>query len=115
MLADQFQKIERTSSRNLLLIAAGLVIICQLVAMAMVADGQVKKAELREAQIAAQNVALANCFETSPRFDRSSCMQQLQVQGPPDESNRVASNTADVNGLQPANVSTGLMSVSFAR
>ncbi|MEO6017947.1 MAG: hypothetical protein ABIP46_11880 [Polaromonas sp.] len=114
MLSDQFQKIERTSSRNLFLIAAGLVIICQLVAMAMVADGQVKRAELRQAQISAQNVALANCFETSTRFDRNSCMQRTQVDNSPYAVNTVAGNGSDFGSTPSAGSVGGLMNVSFA-
>ena len=114
MLSKQFQKIERTSSRNLFLIAAGLVIVCQLVAMALVADGQVKKASLREAQISAQNVALASCFETGSRFDRSNCMRQLQADNPSAAINTMASDGAGLNASQSGSPAGGLMNVAFA-
>ncbi len=114
MLSDQFQKIERTSSRNLFLIAAGLVIVCQLVAMAMVADGQVKKAALREAQISAQNVALASCFESSARFDRNNCMRQLQADNSSAAINTMASNGEGFSASQAVSLAGGLMNVAFA-
>ena len=81
MLSDHMRTIDSTSvdstsGRTLLLIAAGLVIICQLVAMALVAEGQVKKAEIRDSQLNLQRVALARCFEASSRSDRQSCLQQ---------------------------------------
>lgn len=113
MLADQFQKIERFSSRSLLLVAAGLVIVCQLVAMAMVADGQVKRAESRQAQIAAQNVALASCFETSTRFDRDSCMQRMQADSSPYALNTLGGGGRDFGDTSAAGSANGLMSVSF--
>lgn len=114
MLSDQFQKIERTSSRNLFLIAAGLVIACQLVAMAMVADGQVKKASLREAQISAQNVALASCFEASTRFDRGNCTRQLQADSSSADTNTTTENGAGFNASQPGSPSGSLMNAAFA-
>ncbi|MBC7610779.1 MAG: hypothetical protein H7228_14610 [Polaromonas sp.] len=80
MFSEYMRKIDRTSGRNLLFIAAALVIVCQLVAMALVADGQVKKAEIRESQLSFQRVAMARCFEVKSRFDRDSCMQQVNAE-----------------------------------
>lgn len=94
MFSDHLRKVDHTSGRTLLLIAAALVIVCQLVAMALVADGQVKKAELRESQLNFQRVALARCFEVNTRPDRHSCMQQA---------------SADTNNSAPA---TGFVSAS---
>lgn len=91
MLSDQLQKIDRTSSRNLFLIASVLVIACQLVAMALVAGSQVEKAQLRESRLTAQNIAMAKCFEASARFDRQACTLQ---QPDTDKSSAVAASLA---------------------
>ncbi len=76
MFSNHLQKIDRTAGRNLLWIAAALVIVCQLVAMALVAGSQVQKAALRESKLTTQNLAMARCFEASARYDRHSCMLQ---------------------------------------
>ena len=114
MFSEQLQKIERTSSRNLFLIAAVLVIFCQLVAMAMVADGQVKKAALREAQLSAQNVASASCFETSAKFDVNNCVRQLQAENSPNIINTVTGYNPGFNGSQSNGFTGGLTNVTFA-
>ena len=79
MFSDHMRKIDTTSGRTLLMLAAVLVIVCQLIAMALVADGQVKKADLRESNLNSQRMAMARCFEVNPRFDRDSCLQQASV------------------------------------
>lgn len=65
MFSDHFRKIDEVPARTLLLIAAGLVIVCQLVAMVMVTGGQVEKAQLREASQASARAASVWCIETS--------------------------------------------------
>ncbi len=79
MFSDHIRKVDNASGRTLLLVAAGLVIVCQLVAMALVAEGQVKKAEVRESQLSFQRTATARCFETNSRFDRQSCLDQANA------------------------------------
>lgn len=79
MFSEHLRKIDTIGSRNLFFVAGALVIVCQLVAMAMVADGQVKKAEMRESTLTAQSLAMAQCFETSVRFDRQSCLVQSRA------------------------------------
>lgn len=65
MISDHFQKLDLISSRTLFMFAGGLVIVCQLVAMALVSDGQVKKAQLRNLGVASQQAAFAQCLEAS--------------------------------------------------
>ena len=79
MFSDHMRKIDTISGRTLLMLAAGLVIVCQLIAMALVADGQVKKAELRESNLNSQRLAMARCFEVNPRSDRDSCLMQASA------------------------------------
>ncbi|MCY1168407.1 MAG: hypothetical protein V4455_11475 [Pseudomonadota bacterium] len=115
MLSDHLQKIDRTSSRNLFLIASVLVIVCQLVAMALVAGSQVQRAELRESRLTAQNIAMAKCLEASARFDRQACMLQ---QPDTDRSSAVAASLAmdKPAGLSHAALpaaTQGFMAVAF--
>ena len=119
MFSDHLQKIDRSSGRNLFVIAGALVILCQLVAMAIVADGQVKKAELRESQMTSQRVALAQCFENTFGSARSSCMREVYnnetpgyAKGRPD-NNLMAYDRAYDRSAVRAPVQ-GVMAVSFA-
>jgi hypothetical protein len=65
MSSDFLRIIDEAPTKTLLLIAAGLVIACQLVAMVMVAGGQVEKAQLREATQASARAATVWCVESS--------------------------------------------------
>ncbi len=65
MFSDHLRKVDEAPTKTLLLIAAGLVIVCQLVAMVLVADGQVEKAQMREASQASARAATAWCVESS--------------------------------------------------
>jgi hypothetical protein len=65
MFSDHLRKIDDAPTKTLLLVAAGLVIFCQLVAMVMVADAQVEKAQLREASHASARAATAWCVQSS--------------------------------------------------
>jgi hypothetical protein len=65
MFSDNLSIIDEAPTKTLLMIAAGLVLVCQLVAMVMVADGQVEKAQLREARQATARAATAWCIESS--------------------------------------------------
>ena len=65
MFSDHLRKIDDSPAKALLLITAGLVIVCQLVALVLVADGQVEKAQLREASQASARAATAWCLESS--------------------------------------------------
>ena len=73
MFSDHLRKIDNASAKNLLLIAAGLVIFCLLAAMVMVVDGQVEKAHLREANQASASAATAWCVENSRGVALKNC------------------------------------------
>ena len=75
-------KIGHLSPRAWFTIAAGLVFLGQLFAMAMVADGQVKKAELREAQSGSLRVAMARCAETNSPASRTNCVRLNEAAQP---------------------------------
>lgn len=65
MFSDHLKTIDNLSGQRLFLFAAALVIVCQLVAMALVANGQVEKALVREAGQASAREATAWCVETN--------------------------------------------------
>jgi hypothetical protein len=73
MFSDHLRKVDEAPAKTLLLIAAGLVIVCQLVAMVLVADGQVAKAQLREASQASARAAAAWCIQNSSGTDLKNC------------------------------------------
>lgn len=65
MFSDHLRKIDQAPHKTLLLAASGLVIVCQLVAMALVAGEQVQKAQMRGDSDASRQAAVASCVEAS--------------------------------------------------
>jgi len=99
MFSDHLQIINDIPHKTLLGVAGGLVILCQLVAMAMVADEQVKKAQVRETQRTLERIAAAHCMESTMGAARHSCLQQAKaanfpsaVSAPEQSGQAVASN-----------------------
>jgi hypothetical protein len=78
MFFDHVKKANRFPQAGLLILAGGLVIVCQLVAMAMVADRQVQRAGVRDLQRVAQQLAWADCIQRSTGPTRHGCMLQSQ-------------------------------------
>ena len=122
MFSDHMQKIGRFPQVGLLPIVGGLVIVCQLVAMALVVDGQVQRADMRDVQRVAQQLAFAECIERSTGLTRRGCMPQTQdVQATTEyASNDAASehlfsikNVASVGKLS-SNVVSGLAPLGLA-
>jgi hypothetical protein len=99
MISDHLRKFDEMPYKTLLLAAAGLVILCQLTALAFVADSQVEKAKLRESQRAAQMQAIAQCMETSAGPARHNCIRQVRVAGGSSES-PAAQGTVNAQKLQ---------------
>lgn len=66
---------------KVLLAIGGLAIVGQLGAVAMVADGQVKKAEQRASRAIAEHIAVQHCLEASIGATRHSCLQQARADG----------------------------------
>ena len=79
MFSDHLRKIDEVPHKTLFGVAAGLVILCQLVAMALVVDGQVAKAKARDAHHAHERMAVAQCMESSRGVARHSCIQQVKI------------------------------------
>lgn len=99
MFSDHLQKNEHSGRRLLLMIAAALVIACQLVAMALLADGQVQKAALRDAELSSRRTALAQCFESVARMNRDTCLVQARNDKRMDADSSPASLPAVPSGL----------------
>ena len=133
MFSDHLKKFDEMPYRMLLWVAAGLVFVCQLVAVGFVADEQVSKAKVRDFQRQAEMLAIAQCIENAAGAARHSCIQQARVVAstslPPaagsapkaqadssgDSSGVMASNgtSATVSSMLPA-PPQGLMNASFA-
>ena len=106
MFSDHLRKINEIPRKTLLGVAGGFLILCQLVALAMVADEQVKKAQVREAQRTSERIAAAHCWESSMGAARHSCLQQAKtaslpaaVADPGQAGEAVASNFSVENGV----------------
>ena len=65
MFSDYLRILDQAPAKTLLFIAALLVIVCQLVAMVLVAGAQVEKAELREARYASARATIIGCMKSS--------------------------------------------------
>jgi hypothetical protein len=127
MFSDHLRKFDEMPYKTLLLVAAGLVILCQLAAMAFVADSQVARAKVRDDQRKAELTAIAQCMETRAGAARHSCIQQARVAAtasppPAAESAPKAPAYADASASAgnvmpsrlPAHPPQGFMAASFA-
>jgi hypothetical protein len=131
MFSDHLKKIDEMPYKTLLWVAAGLVFVCQLVAVGFVADAQVTKAKIRDYQRQAEMQAIAQCMDNAAGPARQSCIQQARVVAgtslPPAEgsasrdsrgesSGVMASNagSATVSSMMPTQPPQGLMNASFA-
>ena len=102
MFSDHLRKIDHASGKTLFLISAGLIIVCQLVAMVLVSQGQVDKAYLREASQASERTAMAWCVETSYGAELKSCTSRLPAYSEPDNSHFVSAKANDFIALTSA-------------
>lgn len=126
MFSDHLRKIDEIPYKTLMLVAAGLVILCQLAAMAFVADAQVTKAKLRDDQRRAELMAISQCMETRPGAARQNCIQQARVLVTPppppaaDSASKApafaeaSASAGSVMPAHPAHSPQGLMAASFA-
>ena len=95
MFSAQLKPIDKMPANKMLLLAAGLVLVCLLIAMAMVAGGQVQKAELRQLSEANFQSAFANCLQSRQGSALRDC-------------SRLASSPTDVQDAVPQAASDGL-------
>ena len=95
MFSAQLKPIDKMSANKMLLLAAGLVLVCLLIAMAMVAGGQVQKAELRQLSQANFQSAFANCLQSRQGSALRDCA-------------RLASSSTDVQDTVSQDASDGI-------
>ena len=100
MFSDHLQIIDNAPAKKMLFVAAGLVVMCQLVAMALVAEGQVEKAHVRETSQASFQAAMASCIESSRGIDLKDCARLVQP-------NAVQASAGQSTGLLPAKTAPG--------
>lgn len=120
MLSDWLKKLEEMSGKTLLGLAACLVILCQLLAMVLVVQGQVRKAEARDSGLDSRRLALAKCNEAASVAARQSCLQQtLAAFSPPPEpeaanqAQALADAASFEGGKLAAGKAQGLMPASY--
>ena len=76
MFSESLKKMDEMPYKSMLGVAAVLVMLCQLVAMGLVVDGQVKRAEARDSVQDSRRIAVAACNEADSVATRQSCIQQ---------------------------------------
>lgn len=115
MFSSHLPKIH-TVPREYLFAGAGLLlVVSMLVGIAMVASGQVKKAELRESALVTQRIAMVQCVETLGGSELNKCI--IQAKASPDGVGRIT--LADNSGgfsrstAVSAGSSQGLIPVAF--
>jgi hypothetical protein len=115
MFSSHLPKVH-TVPREYLVAGAGLLLVVgMLVGIAMVASGEVKKAELRESMLASQRIAMVQCMETLGGAELNKCI--IQAQAAPDTVARttLADNSGSFSRSTSvsAGSSQGLIPVAF--
>lgn len=103
--------------REYLLAGAGLLLVVgMLIGIAMVASGQVRKAELRESLLASQRTAMVQCVETLGGMELNKCI--IQARALPDAGSRtvLADNAPGFSRSNSvaAGAGQGLIPVAFS-
>jgi hypothetical protein len=106
-----------TVPREYLVAGAGLLLVVSLlVGVAMVASGQVRKAELREAMLSSQRTAMVHCLETLGGAELNKCI--IQAKASPEVVGRttLADNSGNFSRSTSvsAGSSQGLIPVAFS-
>lgn len=116
MFSSHLPKIHSVPREYLFAGVGLLLVVGMLVGIAMVAGGQVQRAELRESMLAAQRVAIVQCMETLGGSELNKCI--IQAQASPDDANRttLADNSASFtrSTAVAAGSSQGLIPVVFS-
>jgi hypothetical protein len=79
MVSIYVKKIAEMPYKALLLVAIGIVFLCQLAALVLVAQGQVEKAYLRDVQAHSAQRVLEDCSEVFSDAAQSRCIEQVNV------------------------------------
>jgi hypothetical protein len=123
MFSDHMQKVNRFPQAGLMMAAGGLVIVCQLIAMALVADRQVQSAGVRDLQRVAQQVAFADCIQRSTGPNRHLCIRQSQIESSgyelvvesPSTERDLGSNKLAIAGEGTMNEAASMMGTAATR
>lgn len=86
MFSDHVKKIDGLPLSALVGAVAGVVFVCQLVALVLVLNGQVEKAHLREAHYNSAQVEIADCSKTYSGAERRQCIEQATADFNPPSS-----------------------------
>jgi hypothetical protein len=90
----------QSSPRNFLMLGAGVLLIVGLLAgIAAVAQGEVRKAKLRDTVLVSQRVAVAQCVETTRGAELNACIIQARA-NTGNDGYRAGTTVAD-NGPAP--------------
>ena len=95
MFSEQLKPIDKMSANKMLLSAAAFVLVCMLIAMALVASGQMQKAELRQLSQANFQSAFANCLQNRQGSALQDCVG-------------LASSSTDMQVAEPQASSDGI-------
>ncbi|MEO5659515.1 MAG: hypothetical protein ABIQ90_06920 [Polaromonas sp.] len=80
MFSDDLKKVGAMPYKTLFAVAAGLIFICQIVAMVLVVDRQVERSSVRTAQRSTEQMAIADCSEKYPgAAARDQCIAQVNA------------------------------------
>ena len=79
MFSERVKKVDTMPFRVLLGVAAGLVFLCQLAALALIANGQVEKAQARDTYYTSAQMEMADCSKTYSGPARSQCIEQINA------------------------------------
>lgn len=80
MHSFHLHKITRFPRPGLLMLAVGLVAVCQILAMIMVAGMPLQNTGVRDLQQLAPQIALADCLRQSTSATRHGCIRQSQLE-----------------------------------
>ena len=98
MFSDHWRKLTRFPQVGLMMLAAGLVGVCQLLAMVLVGGNPLQNTGLRDLQ----QVALADCIQRSTSASRHSCIRQSQLES--DDRELLAASPADEESANTRNL-----------
>ena len=98
MFSDHWRKLTRFPQVGLMMLAAGLVGVCQLLAMVLVGGNPLQNTGLRDLQ----QVALADCIQRSTSASRHGCIRQSQLES--DDRELLAASPADEESANTRNL-----------
>lgn len=115
MFSNHLPKLHSVPRQYLHVGAAVLVLVVMLTGFVSVANGQVRKAELRESLLASQKTAIAYCMEVKRGAEMNSCIHQAKADTEGQQTSTVVANTAGFSrsAAVPSSVQS-LVPVSFS-